>query len=1009
MTIQDDGAPLRSVVAAVSASQQLTDKLGSSWMPLLTGGKVRVIKRERLSAQTVLTELDTLTQESAAGILRALRATLPGKAAGRDTVQSRLRNQTLPAGVCDRMKALSSVTPGSGRHVLQVGYFGFQINCTLPQFDYASKQFTYDQPTGAFSKPLAIPALVDFQADGGFVTDQPSTVASAVLRLLALIPGGDLQIATYDPINLGSSLKFLNDLGDETKKKVTGGRIYATQSDFDDLMDKAVGHIAHVTQRYLGSRHTSLASYNASAGETAEAYRLLVLFDFPTGVEAPGGGVDASKLARLETVIRAGPACGVYTIVHVSNRKQSSYRDQWSSTAPAHPVGLPLLLGDVEYAETPMTWPALLKSSIPQVKQSGGGYPHSVLESLRSNQSHSLLERTPRFRWKPAAQSIDDILAAASSVVRKLDRDVAAAPGVSVTPDRVANLAASIGTANGSAASVATPSDPSTWWKQSAAKGISVAVGRKGDRDVATIDLGTSGASSAALIGGRPGSGKSVFLHALICGIIRNYPPSAVRIYLLDPKEGVEFSVYAKQSVPHAAVITLDSEPDCTIGILENLLAEMKSRGDVFRAAGAKNIDEYLATSGHAMARIVVIIDEFQKLLNTGDDSTSVRASNVLDRLIRESRAFGIHPVLATQTLQGITHLPKSVDLIVTRIALPMGDDDSRKILGDKRGHAVSLTRAGQAILQRGVDSSDADTIQVTHETSATVNQSAKTAAELASKRYKFSPVPKVVDFGGKTYPSPDVISKFGRGRTQSGVKVPMSIHYGLESSQTIRLDNEPFGNLLLVVGTDLDTGTSSGTARLLGPLLATALRSKIAFDLVDFTTPSSLLHRNLEMIRTSISAEPNQRFCRSGMLELVMIDLERILDLRRAGLERAEPRLLILTHLQGALALRTTSGNALADRFQALLSDCASHGIHIVATAESRISAERVVGYSMDLFGAKVVSRISAEDSMSLTGDYQASKLSDREVLYISTSGTRHRTIPFAAFPDRAWRKLTR
>ena len=345
--------------------------------------------------------------------------------------------------------------------------------------------------------------------------------------------------------------------------------------------------------------------------------------------------------------------------------------------------------------------------------------------------------------------------------------------------------------------------------------------------------------------------------------------------------------------------------------------------------------------------------------------------------------------------------------MIVTRVALPMGDDDSRKILGDRRGHAVSLTRAGQAVLQRGIDSSDADTVQVTHEKSDGVEATVLAAARIATKRMKVAPTPKIIDFGSGTYPDKNVVAMYSKGVTSTGLSIPLSVHYGLDPAQEVTLNNDPDGNLLVVSGTGLDSPNSSGAVRVLGPVLATALRSHIAFDLIDFTTPGSVVHRNLESIRTNVKTANDQRFCRGGMLDMVIGELEQALELRRSGQQQVLPRLLILVHLQGAQSLKAASGHDLSDRFQQLLGDCAAYGVHIVATAESRTSVERVVGYSMNSFGAKAIGRVSTEDSMALTGQYLASKLGQRELLIISASGTSRRTVPFSLFPDRSWKKL--
>ena len=50
------------------------------------------------------------------------------------------------------------------------------------------------------------------------------------------------------------------------------------------------------------------------------------------------------------------------------------------------------------------------------------------------------------------------------------------------------------------------------------------------------------------LVGGVSGSGKSAFLHFLVCSLVQSYSPEQVRFILMDPK-CVEFGCYER--LPH--------------------------------------------------------------------------------------------------------------------------------------------------------------------------------------------------------------------------------------------------------------------------------------------------------------------------------------------------------------------------------------------------------------------------------------------------------------------------
>src|SRR5207249_9560548 len=71
----------------------------------------------------------------------------------------------------------------------------------------------------------------------------------------------------------------------------------------------------------------------------------------------------------------------------------------------------------------------------------------------------------------------------------------------------------------------------------------------------------------------------------------------------------------------------------------------------------------------------------------------------LLDRLVRQGRAFGIHVLLGSQTIGGSSGLPRStLGQMAVRIALQCSDADSQMILGDNNSAARLLTRPGEAI-----------------------------------------------------------------------------------------------------------------------------------------------------------------------------------------------------------------------------------------------------------------------------------------------------------------------
>ena len=236
------------------------------------------------------------------------------------------------------------------------------------------------------------------------------------------------------------------------------------------------------------------------------------------------------------------------------------------------------------------------------------------------------------------------------------------------------------------------------WWAGDTAKGIDVPLGPAGAKKTLSMKLG-KGTSQHVLIAGKTGSGKSTMMHALITNLALIYSPNEIQFYLIDFKKGVEFKLYDHYQLPHARVIAIESEREFGLSVLQQLDHELKRRGDLFRDLSVQDLAGYRA-SGHPepMPRIMLIIDEFQELF-VEDDKLAQDCSLVLDRLVRQGRAFGMHVLLGSQTLGGAYSLPRAtMGQMAVRVALQCNEADSSLILSEDNTAARLLTRPGEAI-----------------------------------------------------------------------------------------------------------------------------------------------------------------------------------------------------------------------------------------------------------------------------------------------------------------------
>ena len=267
----------------------------------------------------------------------------------------------------------------------------------------------------------------------------------------------------------------------------------------------------------------------------------------------------------------------------------------------------------------------------------------------------------------------------------------------------VAAIVKRIGTASKLAARVEVPFSyiappPGEVWAGSTKRGFDVPIGRAGATRRQSLALG-KGTAQHALIAGKTGSGKSTLLHALITNLSLIYSPDEAELYLIDFKKGVEFKLYAAVPLPHARVVAVESEREFGLSVLQRLDGILKERGDLFRRLGVNDFAGFRdAKPGERLPRIMLVVDEFQEFF-TEEDKLSQEAALLLDRLVRQGRAFGVHVLLGSQTLGGAFSLARStIDQMAVRIALQCSEADAQLILSKDNTAARLLTRPGEAI-----------------------------------------------------------------------------------------------------------------------------------------------------------------------------------------------------------------------------------------------------------------------------------------------------------------------
>lgn len=509
-----------------------------------------------------------------------------------------------------------------------------------------------------------LPGLLRFPRDTSILVEHDAAgrepalafVRAILLRLLTTIAPGRVQFTLIDPVGLGQSFSALMHLADFDELLISN-RIWTESIQLRDRLQKVTEHMESVFQTYLRSEFETIEDYNAAAGEVAEPYHFVVVAGFPHSF--------TEEAARsLTSILTSGPRCGVHAII------------TWS---PDQPVPRSFDISN-------------LRNCCTQFHVADGAVQPGM------SASDSLAVKAVR----PAK---GDFLSAGPAATAATN-EVASVKFTALAPPDSASyvsLVRAVGEKSRNARRVEVSFSriapkPDAIWSFSSAEGIDFPIGRAGAARLQFMRLGR-GTSQHVLVAGKTGSGKSTLLHILITNLAMHYSPDEIQFYLIDFKKGVEFRTYAANKLPHARVIAIESDREFGLSVLERLDEVLQERGELFRVRGVQDVPSFRKQfPDENMPRLLLLIDEFQEFF-TSEDRVSSKAALLMDRLIRQGRAFGIHVLLGSQTLGGAYSLARStMGQVAVRIALQCSESDAHLILSEENSAARLLTRPGEAI-----------------------------------------------------------------------------------------------------------------------------------------------------------------------------------------------------------------------------------------------------------------------------------------------------------------------
>jgi S-DNA-T family DNA segregation ATPase FtsK/SpoIIIE len=216
----------------------------------------------------------------------------------------------------------------------------------------------------------------------------------------------------------------------------------------------------------------------------------------------------------------------------------------------------------------------------------------------------------------------------------------------------------------------------------------------------------TPRAAPHTIISGSTGSGKGILASNLILDLCAFNSPENLRLYMIDPKAGVDYGWMRK--LPHLEGEII-SDKEQALEVLAGLGREMQERYDKITETDAQNITLYNKLPGvQKMPRIVLFFDEVANWMQ--DEDFKERASPIINDIATKSRAAGIHLVMIYQRADNQVMSMQLRTNLGNKLVLRLGDEGSSKVAMGERGAEKLL---GQGHLIAKLDSDEKTYAQV--------------------------------------------------------------------------------------------------------------------------------------------------------------------------------------------------------------------------------------------------------------------------------------------------------
>lgn len=563
----------------------------------------------------------------------------------------------------------------------------------------------------------------------------------------------------------------------------------------------------------------------------------------------------------------------------------------------------------------------------------------------------------------------------------------------------------------------ATLVEPDQYFAMSAARRVETPIGERVGLWLGDADDGQP--SAHAMIAGQTGSGKSYLLHVLITGLASRYSPDELRLVLIDGKQGVEFKAY--EGLPHADVVCLNTSPEMARSVLEDFAAEMEERYERFQKANAVKLEDYRAATREVMPRKLLIVDEYQQLLQ-GDPE---RGARLLTRVLEKGRAAGTHLILGSQTFN-VQGLPASaLSHVHLRVSLSLAQDylqgiqvfgpegkrlirelapSGEVVVNQESGRDGANKRTAVARLPKGESGSNALIDAVSRIIAAAqpaVGGQARQPIVLSGRDGAVLRENPFVVYWRNSPPAPEVLQKVARQPVrQSGFGVetwslsdgPLPLWLGRKfdvRGHALAVLRRAPANNMLVLGTQASirlNALANALAGLAGMVPAQQIRLDVIDGMIAGLPGENLLRAGCGPLHRK---HAQIGFWGPGDAEAVIKDVAADVASRvQAGsAARSMQRVLVLSEPEYITALHSATAQfgpaptGAAGLLREILLRGPQAGVHVILTASGLSSVASLLNPTRELraFSHRVVQQMNEDDSMTLFASLIGARIAEQ------------------------------